>query len=172
MNGIVIALHRTAAALTALLVLGAPMPGRAQDAGVTALLEATKAITVFDYVTAETRDGVVTLAGKVTSAVKRDQIQSEIATVPGVKRVVNHISVLPASGTDDALRRRVARAIYGHPLFRTYAAQSQPPIRVVVEHGHVTLAGTAQNGVEREMARALADAEAPHRVTVDLAVGR
>lgn len=164
------AFRRTTAALTGALLLCAPALTQAQDAAVAALLGATRAITVFDFVTADTRAGIVTLEGKVTSKAKREQIATEVSTVPGVRQVVNRLTVLPASATDDALRRRVARAIYGHPLFRTYAARSQPPIRVLVEHGHVTLAGTVRNAVERQMARTLAEAEAPGRVTVDLVV--
>lgn len=164
------AFRRTTTALTGALLLCAPALAHAQDAAVATLLEATRAITVFDFVKAETRAGVVTLDGKVTSKAKREQIAAEVASVPGVRQVVNRITVLPASGADDALRRRVARAIYGHPLFRTYAARTQPPIRVLVEHGHVTLAGTARNAIERQMARTLAEAEAPGRVSVDLVI--
>ncbi len=87
-------------------------------AAVRALLAATQAITVFDHVTATADAGVVTLQGKVTSRQKRDQIETEVATAPGVRQVVNRITVLPASATDDALRKRVARAIYGHTIFR------------------------------------------------------
>lgn len=137
-----------------------------------ALLDATKAITVFDHVTATTDAGVVTLSGKVTSKAKREQIETEIATAPGVRQVVNRVKVLPASASDDALRHRVARAIYGHPLFRQYAAMSQPPIRVLVERGRVSLAGSVRSEVERVMARSLAETEARGAVADALVISR
>lgn len=123
------------------------------------MLSATKAITVFDHVTASASHGVVTLEGKVTSRAKREQLETELATAPGVTQIVNRLKVLRASATDDGLRHRVAAAIYGHPSFRAYAAMSQPPIRVLVEGGRVTLAGEVRTSVERLVARSLAEAE-------------
>ena len=157
-------------ALAAALAAGPASPQT--PAAVRALLDTTKAITVFDHVTATSERGVITLSGKVTSQAKRDQIETEIATAPGVRQVVNRVKVLPASASDDALRHRVARAIYGHPLFRKYAAMSQPPIRVLVERGRVSLAGSVRSEVERLMARSLAEAEAPGAVENALAVTR
>ncbi|MEX2270822.1 MAG: BON domain-containing protein [Vicinamibacterales bacterium] len=144
----------------------------AQDAlgGVRTLLNATQAITVFDYVTASAADGVVTLTGKVTSSAKRDQLETEVATVPGVRQIVNRISVLPASVSDDALRHRVARAIYGHPSFRQYAAMSHPPIRVLVERGRVTLAGQVATSVQRLMALSIAEGDVKGKVGDQLEV--
>ena len=159
-------------ALAAALAAGSAAASLQAPAAVRALLDATKAITVFDHVTASSDRGVVTLSGKVTSRAKRDQIETEIATAPGVRQVVNRVKVLPASPADDALRHRVARAIYGHPLFRQYAAMSQPPIRVIVERGHVSLAGGVRSEVERLMARSLAEAEAPGAVEDALVVKR
>ena len=152
--------------------LAASTQGAQAPAAVRALLDATKAITVFDHVTATSERGVITLSGKVTSRAKRDQIETEVATAPGVRQVVNRVKVLPASSSDDALRHRVARAIYGHPLFRKYAAMSQPPIRVLVERGRVSLAGDVRSEVERLMARSLAEGEAPAAVEDALVVTR
>lgn len=154
----------TTAAL-ALSLIAVPVAA-AQDglAGVRALLGATQAVTVFDHVTASAVEGVVTLEGKVTSKAKREQLETEVATVPGVRQIVNRISVLPASPADDALRHRVARAIYGHPSFRQYAAMSHPPIRVLVEQGRVTLAGQVATSVQRLMALSIAEGEVKGKV--------
>lgn len=128
------------------------------------LLKATQAVTVFDHVAASVADGVVTLTGKVTSASKRDQLETEVATVPGVRQVVNRIGVLSSSAADDALRHRVARAIYRHASFRRYAARTQPPIRILVDGGRVTLAGAVRSSVERLVAVSLAAEAAGGRV--------
>lgn len=134
------------------------------------LLNATQAVTVFDYVNASGSGGVITLTGKVTSKAKREQLETEVATVPGVRQVVNRISVLPSSASDDALRQRVARAIYGHATFRQYAAMSHPPIRVLVENGKVTLAGQLKAEVERLVAVSLAEDAAGSKVQDQLRV--
>jgi osmotically-inducible protein OsmY len=147
-------------------------PASAQDAldGVRDLLNATQAVTVFDHVEASANGGVITLTGKVTSKAKREQLETEVATVPGVRQIVNRIAVLPVSGSDDDLRHRVARAIYGHPSFRQYAAMSHPPIRVLVEHGRVTLAGQVATTVQRLMALSIAEGEVKGKVGDELDV--
>ena len=133
-------------------------------AGVRALLNATQAVTVFDYVTVSSSGGIVTLAGKVTSKAKREQIETEVATVPGVRQIVNRISVMAGSASDEDLRHRVARAIYGHPSFRQYAAMSHPPIRVLVERGSVSLAGQVATPVQRLVALSIAEGEVKGKV--------
>lgn len=134
------------------------------------LLRATQAVTVFDHVSASGAGAVITLTGKVTSKAKREQLETEVATVPGVRQVVNRIGVLSASPSDDALRQRVARAIYGHPSFKPYAAMTHPPIRVLVERGRVTLAGEARTAVERLVAISLAQDAAGRPVGDELRV--
>jgi len=79
-----------------------------------------------------------------------------VAGLDGVRELRNEIRVLPPVPEDDDLRHRVAKAIYGHPSFWSYAAMSSPPIHIIVEHGQVTLKGTVANQVERSMARSLA----------------
>lgn len=153
-----------------LLAAVSPVPAQSAPASVRALLSATKAITVFDYVSATASDGVVTLEGAVTSRAKREQIETEVATAPGVAQIVNRVKVLRSAPGDEDLRRRVARAIYGHPSFRAYAAMSQPPIRVLVDGGHIRLAGEVRTTVEKLVARSIAESEAKRQVADDLTV--
>src|SRR3954464_14707062 len=77
--------------------------------------------TIFDDVSAQVNDGVVTLTGKVTQPYKRDDIMKRVADVDGVVEVRDNIEVLPVSSSDDQLRYRIARAIYGNPNFWNYA---------------------------------------------------
>ena len=158
--------------LSIVLLLAAAAPALAQSAPaeVRALLNATKAITVFDHVSASASDGVVTLEGAVTSRAKREQIETEVATAPGVRQIVNRVKVLRSSPGDGDLRRRLAGAIYGHPSFRAYAAMSQPPIRVLVDGGRVTLAGEVRTTVEKLVARSITEGEAKRPVADDLTV--
>ena len=111
--------------------------------------------TIFDDVNAEIDHGIVTLTGKVTMPYKRDDIEQRVAIVAGVHHVVNKIGVLPVSQFDDDLRIRIARSIYGNSNFWNYAIMANPPIHIVVDHGHVTLTGVVQNNVDRMLARSL-----------------
>ena len=112
--------------------------------------------TIFDDVSANVKDGMVTLTGKVTMPYKRDDIEKRIAKVDGVRGVSDQIEVLPVSQFDDELRYRIARSIYNNSNFWNYAIMPNPPIHIVVEHGRVTLTGVVQSEVDRALARSLA----------------
>ena len=124
--------------------------------------------TIFDSISAQVHDGVVTLTGKVTMPYKRDEVAKRIARVDGVRQVRNEIAVLPVSMFDDELRFRIARAIYGHSSFWSYGAMTNPPIHVIVEHGRVTLEGVVNNNVERMLARSIATSSSAFSVTNNL----
>jgi hyperosmotically inducible periplasmic protein len=113
-------------------------------------------LTIFDDINATVENGAVVLTGRVTMPYKKDDLEKRIAKVDGVRNVRNDIGVLPVSQFDDQLRFRVSRAIYGNPSFWNYAAMANPPIHIIVEGGHVTLAGVVNSNVERMLARSLA----------------
>jgi osmotically-inducible protein OsmY len=112
--------------------------------------------TIFDNVDVAVKDGAVTLTGDVTMPYKREDIEKRVAKVDGVRQVRNEIKVLPVSQSDDQLRYRIARAIYDNPNFWNYAIGPNPPIHIIVEHGHVTLTGVVNNDTDRLIARSLA----------------
>ena len=113
-------------------------------------------LTIFDDINATVENGMVALTGKVTMPFKKDDIEKRISKIDGVRGMRSDISVLPVSQFDDELRYRVSRAIYGNPSFWNYAAMANPPIHIIVEGGHVTLAGVVNSNVERMLARSLA----------------
>ena len=113
-------------------------------------------LTIFDSISASVDDGKVELTGWVTMPYKRDDLERRVRKVEGITSVTNKIGVLPVSQFDDELRFRIARAIYSNSSFWNYAAMANPPIRVVVNRGHVTLEGVVQSNVERMLARSLA----------------
>ena len=113
-------------------------------------------LTIFDDINATVENGMVVLTGKVTMPYKKDDLEKRIAKVDGVRGLRNDVSVLPVSQFDDELRYRVSRAIYGNPSFWNYASMANPPIHIIVEGGHVTLAGVVNSNVERMLARSLA----------------
>jgi hyperosmotically inducible protein len=127
---------------------------------------------IFDHVSGEVNDGVVTLTGKVTMPYKKTDLGRRIARMDGVREVQNEITVLPVSSFDDDLRYRISRAIYGNPSFWTYAAMANPPIHIIVENGRVTLTGVVNSNVERMMARSLATGLGELSVTNELRTDR
>ena len=123
---------------------------------------------VFDAVHTQIDNGVVTLSGRVTMPYKKNDIEKRVAKIDGVHQVINQIGVLPVSQYDDELRFRIARAIYGNSTFWGYGSMANPPIHVIVEHGHVTLDGVVNNEVERMLARSIASSYGAFSVTNDL----
>jgi osmotically-inducible protein OsmY len=113
-------------------------------------------LTIFDSISASVTDGRVVLSGWVTMPYKRDDLERRVRKVEGVSTIDNKIGVLPVSQFDDDLRFRISRAIYGHSLFWNYANMTNPPIRIVVNRGRVTLEGVVHSNVERMLARSLA----------------
>ena len=106
----------------------------------------------FNYLAVTVKDGVVTLTGDTYWDPPRDSAMSIIARTRGVKDVVNEAKVLPTSTFDDSLRRREARAIYRDSVLSRYASDPADPIRIVVDGGHVTLYGTVENTMDKNLA--------------------
>jgi osmotically-inducible protein OsmY len=104
---------------------------------------------VFDSVSVGAEDGVLTLSGSVLQPWRKDEVERRVARLDGVRDVRNQIRVQPVSGFDDRLRRQLYRRIYGNGLFQRYAGWVNPPIRIVVENGNVTLTGVVNSRVEK-----------------------
>jgi hyperosmotically inducible protein len=106
----------------------------------------------FDYFALGVKDGVVTVEGQDRTGIGRDEALADIANMPGVKDVVANISIEPVSLFDDGLRIRAARALYRDPVLSKYAIDPARPIRIIVENGHVTLYGSVDNKMDKEVA--------------------
>jgi hyperosmotically inducible protein len=106
----------------------------------------------FNYLALDVKDGVVTLTGDTVWDVPKDSALAIVARTPGVKDVVNEVKVLPVSPFDDSLRIRTARAIYRDSVLGRYATDPVDPIRIVVDNGHVTLYGTVQSTMDKNIA--------------------
>ena len=112
----------------------------------------------FNYIALNVKDGVVTLTGDALFDVPKDSALAIVARTPGVKDVVNDVTVLPVSGFDDSIRMRTARAIYRDSVLGRYASDPVDPIRIVVDNGHVTLYGTVQSAMDKTIAGMRANA--------------
>ena len=107
---------------------------------------------IFNNLTLQVHDGVVTVGGDVADYASRDSALDIIADTKGVKAVRDHIRVAPTSIFDDQIRFQTARAIYGNPALRRYALNPAHPIRIVVNNGHVTLYGVVASQLDRRVA--------------------
>jgi osmotically-inducible protein OsmY len=106
----------------------------------------------FDYFAIGVKDGVVTVEGADRTGVGRDEALADIANMPGVKDVVSSISIEPVSLFDDELRLRAARVIYRDSVLSKYAIDPAHPIRIIVENGHVTLYGSVDSTMDKNVA--------------------
>lgn len=104
---------------------------------------------VFDAVGLSVDEGVVTVEGFVNDSVRRREIEERVARVEGVRDVHNDLRLQGTSTYDERLRRQLYARIYNDPLFAQYASWPEPPVRVFVDRGRVTLAGTVSSKVEQ-----------------------
>ncbi len=100
---------------------------------------------VFDNLSFKMEDGVVTLFGQVSRPSLRKDAQRVVERVSGVDQVINKIEILPLSNFDDRIRLAVFRAVYRQPGLDRLALMANPPIRIIVKNGNVTLEGVVLN---------------------------
>ncbi len=72
-----------------------------------------------------------------------------IGVKDGVVTVEGHE---PTSIFDDGIRLRTARAIYRDSVLSKYATDPAHPIRIIVVNGHVTLYGSVDNTMDKQVA--------------------
>jgi hyperosmotically inducible protein len=107
---------------------------------------------VFDNLAYKVDGYNVTLYGQVTRPTLKSDAENAVKGVEGVEKVDNQIEVLPASPSDDRLRVRLYRAIYGYEPLQRYAMPVIKPIRIIVKNGHVTLEGVVDNEADKNLA--------------------
>lgn len=106
----------------------------------------------FDYFALGVKDGVVTVEGQDLTGLGRDEALADIDSMPGVKDVIANISLEPVSPFDEGVRLRTARAIYRDSVLSKYAMDPARPIRIIVVNGHVTLYGSVDSTMDRNVA--------------------
>jgi osmotically-inducible protein OsmY len=105
--------------------------------------------TVFDYIDAVIRQGVVTVTGSVTpDRNKSAEIEEAIARVRGVQEIRNQIVMLPTSQGDEDIRAAMYVRITGSTHFENVPIDRRPPFHIVVDRGTVTLYGWVQGEIE------------------------
>lgn len=106
---------------------------------------------VFDYIAYKVDGYNVTLLGQVVRPSLKSDAENSVKRIEGVEKVDNQIEVLPPSSQDDAIRRRLFRAIYGYPSLERYALGVQKPIRIIVKSGRVTLEGVVDSDADKNL---------------------
>ena len=104
---------------------------------------------VFDAVGVSVDEGVVTVEGFVYDNVRRRELEDRLAQIEGVRDVHNDLRLQGTSTYDERLRLQLYAQIYNDPMFAQYASWPEPPVRVFVDRGRVTLAGTVNSKVEQ-----------------------
>lgn len=151
-----------AACIAALLTAGLPLFGQTEKVSERAVKRIEKEVGhelrmlpylgVFDNLAYKVDGYNVTLLGQVTRETLKSDAERVVKDIEGVEQVNNQIEVLPASPNDDRLRLRLYRAIYGFPSLQRYALGVNPPIRIIVKRGHVTLEGVVDNQADKNTA--------------------
>lgn len=106
----------------------------------------------FNYVDVSVKDGVATLMGTTRTPVGKDSALAIVSNTPGVRDVVDNITVAPVSGFDDRIRLAATRAIYRDPVLGRYSTDPALPIRIVVDNGKLTLYGTVESTMDKNIA--------------------
>jgi len=108
---------------------------------------------VFDFLALKVDGDQVTLSGHVSWPTLKTDAERAARSVEGVAGVRSDIKVLPVSPNDDRIRLATYRAIYGNSTLARYRLNPHPPIRIIVENGHVTLKGVVGSEMDRGIAQ-------------------
>jgi hyperosmotically inducible periplasmic protein len=162
-----------AKASTALEVTGAsPKAAKSLEQRVRSALLKLPYDGVFDHLAFQLSGDQVRLTGEVSWPVLKTDAERAVRSVEGVASVTSDIKVLPLSLDDDRIRLATYRAIYGQPALARYRLNPHPPIRIIVENGHVTLKGVVANDMDRTIAHMQANSvPGVFSVTNNLQVG-
>ncbi len=113
---------------------------------------------VFDNLGFTIRDqNTVVLTGQIINDIVKPNAEAAVRSIKGVGKVINEIEVLPLSRFDNYIRVATFRAIYSKSGFEKYAIRADPPIKIIVKNGNVTLAGFVNNNLEKTIARIAAN---------------
>jgi osmotically-inducible protein OsmY len=113
--------------------------------------------TIWDYVEGSVTDGVVRLTGSVTpDRDKPAELFEHVAKIRGVQDISLEITRQSLSRRDRDLRIIIARRVRRHPMFSQFAVIPDPPFRILVDEGVVTLVGSVRGDVESRVLEQIA----------------
>lgn len=106
---------------------------------------------LFDFIQYQVDGNTVILSGAVTNAINKSSAENVVERIEGVANVVNNIEVLPLSRFDDNIRRSLVASISRTANLSRYIAWNNPPVRLIVDGGHVTLEGSVSTKSDSNM---------------------
>lgn len=95
--------------------------------------------------------GVVELTGSAPHLLAKERAERLASLVRGVRSVINRIAVDVAQRKDDDIRRDISDALLADPATESFEVQ------VAVTNQNVTLRGSVESWIERELAQRLAE---------------
>ncbi|MBA2379150.1 MAG: BON domain-containing protein [Blastocatellia bacterium] len=100
---------------------------------------------LYDHIGFEVKGDTVTLNGSVRNAINRSDAEGTVKRISGVNHVINNIQLLPLSGFDDQIRRTLTQRIANTGGLSGYLWPVNPPVRLIVNNGHISLEGKVRN---------------------------
>lgn len=100
---------------------------------------------LFDYITYQVQGHTVILSGSTISLGTKSAAGKVVKNISGVENVVNNIRELPPSPHDDMIRRQLAQQLGSSGGLSRYLFWTNPPVRLIVDGGRVTLEGFVEN---------------------------
>ena len=105
---------------------------------------------VFDAIGYEVNGNTVILTGAVHYPALAQDAINVVKHIPGVESVDNQIEVLPLSRFDDQIRLAAWRTAYSWPTLSRLASMPQPPVRILVKNGALTLVGVVPTQADKD----------------------
>lgn len=112
---------------------------------------------VFDHIAFKVDGDTVTLYGKVLRGSNKSSAENAVEDIQGVRRVINNIEILPASPSDDRIRRQILREFANHGGLYRYLWEPNPSVRIIVDRGRVELEGYVSNRTDVNMMNILSN---------------
>src|SRR5579884_1521623 len=106
---------------------------------------------VFDDLEYSVQGNTVYLKGLVVNPATKSDAEASVKHIEGVNKVVNDIQIAPPFQSDDQIRMREYRAIYGSDGLYRYGMAAVPAIHIIVDRGHVTLKGVVDNQMDKQL---------------------
>jgi osmotically-inducible protein OsmY len=100
---------------------------------------------LYDAITVNMNGGTVILGGHTLSLGTKKQAERVVKRIPGVTNVVNNIRELPPSSFDDQIRRQLTAQIARTGGLSRYLQGVNPPVRLMVDRGRISLEGYVDN---------------------------
>lgn len=111
---------------------------------------------VYDHITFKVNGDTVTLSGKVRNAVNKGGAEDAVKRIAGVRNVNNNIEILPVGSHDESIRRNLYRTLSNAGSLSRYLWTVNPPVRLIVDRGNISLEGVVDNQGDYNMMKIMA----------------